>query len=282
MTLSHLLRALRANAKLGWDQEGNWAPPLLYLLFALIAPIAGVLMLIFMYLVIKGGSTDQGFLAFLLAGSAMFLFIRLLLQGAGFAVVEDREHYRILRYIYIAPVPFPVQIAGRIVVKLIVSISGMLATFAAGYFFLGVQFRVDGIHWAWFFEALVGGLIGLLAISWILSSIMLLIDRMGWVWAEGLAGVMFLAAGAIIPLSLLPAPLVWLSKILPMTYWADLWRNALYGSISVFAQPQLSVAQLETGLWLSALGWSVSAIFIYRLCDYLARRWARIERETFY
>jgi len=239
-------------------------------------------MLVFMYLVVKGESTDQSFLAFLLTGSAMFLFIRMILQGAGFAVVEDREHYRILRYIYIAPVPLPIQIAGRITIKLVVSFVGMIATFSAGYLFLKIPFRPDGIQWDWFSGSLALGLVGLLAMGWILASMMLLVDRMGWVWAEGFAGLMFLAAGAIIPLALLPAPMAWVGKILPMTYWADIWRHAIYGDLSALAQPGLTMNYLWSWMLGTTVVWSIAAVVWYRLCDSLARKWGRVERETFY
>ncbi len=282
MNTAHLVQALKANAKLGWDQEGNWAPPLLYLLFALIAPISGVLMLVFMYLVVKKDTTDPSFLAFLLAGSAMFLFIRTIFAGAAYAVIEDREHYKILRYTYLVPVPFPVQIVGRVAVKLMISLVGMVATISVGNLFLGLPFRPDGIQWGQFAASLGFGLIGLFALGWMLASIMLILDRMGWVWAEGVSGILFLAGGAIIPLSMLPLPMLWLGKILPMTYWADLWRISLYGELSVLAQPQLNLSQLWAWLIASTIIWFVISFFWYILCDRIARRMGRIERETFY
>ncbi len=282
LNLRHIFRAFVVNMKLGWNQEGNWAPPLIYLMFALIAPIAGVLMLVFMYLVVKGGSTDLSFLNFILTGSTVFLFIRQVLQGAGFAVVEDREHYRVLRYIYIAPVPFAVQIAGRIGVKLVVASLGVIATFAIGHIFLGISFRPDGVLWVWFFGSFTLGLIGLMAIGWTLSSTMLLIDRMGWIWAEGLAGLMFLASGAIIPFTLLPTPFVYFGSLLPTTYWVELWRLSLFGSGSVMALGNVEPALLWIRLVLTSTVWIVVAIAWYYAADRIARRFSRIERETFY
>ncbi len=282
MEFSKTLRAIKANARLGWQQEGNWAPPLVYIMFALIAPVMGILLLVFMYLVVKGDSTDASFLAFLLGGSAMFLIIRMVLTGAGHAVVEDREHYKILRYIYIAPVPFPAQIFGRIVIKLVISIIGAFFTILAGAIFLNITLRTSGILWIDFLGSFVVGVISVVAIGWILASIMLLVDRMGWVWAEGVSGLMFLTAGAIIPLELLPTPMVWMSKILPMTYWGDIWRISLYGNFSDFAQPALSKSELWAGFGITTFFWIVVSIIAYYYCDKLARKTGKIERETFY
>ncbi len=282
MNAGQIKQAFIANAKLGWNQEGNWAPPLVYLLFSLIAPISGVLMLVFMYRVVKGDAAQPEFLAFLLAGSAMFLFVRAIMTGAGLAVIEDREHYRLLRYLYISPMPFPVLISGRVVVKLVISLAGLAATLGAGYLFLGVPFRAGGVDWLTVMSAFLMGLVGLVSFGWILASMMLLVDRMGWVWAEGISGLMFLASGAVIPFSFLPPAVAWVGRWLPMTYWGDLWRRALYGDLPVLAQPDLSAVTM----WLRFLAltavWTLAAAVWYRLADQLARKLGRIERETFY
>ncbi len=281
MTAIRIIQAFKANARLGWDMEGNWVPPLVYLIIALAAPVAGVLMLVFMYMVVLGDSTDLRFLSFFLTGAAVFMYVRLILQGAGFAVVEDREHYRVLRYIYIAPVPFPVQIFGRIMVKLLIGTVGVVVTLIAGRFLLNVPFRPDGIRWAAFFIGLTGGLIGTIAIGWILSSVMLLVDRMGWVWAEGLNGLLFLFSGAVIPLKLLPGVFSWIGILLPISYWAELWRWALFGTNTIMAL-EIPIDTVGVRLWVTSMLWLIAAFFIHRLCDRLARKWARIERETFY
>jgi len=113
MPLSPILRAVRANLKLGWDIEGNWAPAWAYLFIALATPAAGVLMLVFIYLVVMGAAGEKVFLAYLMGGASVFVFVRLVLSAAGWAVIEDREHYKTLRYIYIAPSPFAAVPPGR-------------------------------------------------------------------------------------------------------------------------------------------------------------------------
>ena len=281
ISIVHMYRTFLVNMKLAWDQEGNWAPPLAYLAFALLAPIAGVMMLIFMYLVVMGKSTEQDFLAFLVSGAAMFLFVRMMLQGAGNAVVEDREHYKILRYIYIAPVPFAVQIAGRTAVKFFIALVGSVMTIVACNLILDIQFRDDGIRWGRLIGSMSLGLIGVSLIGWMLASTMLLVDRMGWIWAEGLSGLMFLASGAIIPLALLPKQIVWFGKILPMTYWIDLWRTALFDN-AVMAQPGISLNNLWLWLWVSVIAWMLIASLWSKMCHYYAREYGMIEKETFY
>jgi ABC-2 type transport system permease protein len=279
--INQLYRAFMAHARLGWDLEGNWAPAWLYVIFALIPSIFGVLMLVFMFRIIMGAGSDPSYLAFLLAGSAAFLFVRLLLAGAGMVVVEDREHYKTFRYIYSSPVPFPVQIFGRVAPKTLIAIFGAILTILAGYAILNVKLNPTGIEWGIVVLSLAVAIIGMASIGWMLASFMLIIDRMGWILAEGIAGLLFLITGAIFPMSFLPAPIAAVGKAVPITYWMDIWRLAIYGK-SAKLGTGLAVAELWTYFLITTLIWVVLAVIWYRIADKLARHWGKIEQETFY
>ncbi len=276
-----MLRAFRAHSKLGWDLEGNWAPAWLYVIFALIPPIFGVLMLVFMYRIVMGDNGSPDYLAFLLAGSASFLFVRLLLAGAGMVVVEDREHYKTFRYIYTSPIPFPVQIFGRVAPKTLIAIFGAVLTIWAGHAVLKVTLNPAGIDWLTVVASLALAIIGMASIGWMLASLMLVIDRMGWIIAEGIAGLLFLITGAIFPMSLLPAPVAAIGKSIPITYWMDLWRLAIFGKAAKLGTT-FTVDKLWLYLVLTTILWAIIAIVWYRIADKLARHWGKIEQETFY
>ena len=262
--------------------DGNWAPPLVYLFIALLTPAASVLILVFMYMVILGDSSETAFIAFIMAGSSVFIFVRMVFQGFGWAVVEDREHYKLLRYIYIVPVPFSVQLFGRSVSKIGISIIGSAMTIAAGYLFLHIPFRAGGIDWGMLSGAFILGLIGCLAMGWILAGVMLLTDRMGWVMVEGVAGVLFLLSGAVIPLSVLPGFLASIGKFIPITYWAELWRLALYGKTAAISLPGIAASELWFRLTVLTGSSLIFAYFWNKAVDRIARQWGRIEAETFY
>jgi len=281
-SFSKIYQAYKASVLLGWNMDGNWAPPLVYLLIALLAPASGVLILVFMYLVILGDAHQTGFISFVMAGSGVFIFVRLILQGCGWAVVEDREHYRVLRYIYIAPVPFPVQLFGRATSKIGIATVGAALTIIAGFLFLGTPVRTGGIDWLMLLGGFAVGLAGCLALGWILAGVMLLVDRLGWVMVEGVAGMLFLLSGAVIPLSILPGYLADIGELLPITYWAELWRHALYGSSATLSLPDLGIATLWSRLALTTVVSLIVAIIWQRAADRIARRWGRIEVETFY
>jgi ABC-2 type transport system permease protein len=47
---------------LGWQIESNWTEPFLFAIYSVIKPVAGVLILVFMYLVVaKGGLANPLF-----------------------------------------------------------------------------------------------------------------------------------------------------------------------------------------------------------------------------
>lgn len=275
-------RAVKASARLGFDVEGNWAPPWLYAFISLAGPAAGVLMLVFMYLVVMGTGSDRTYLAYLMTGAGVFVFVRLVLAGAGWAVIEDREHYKLLRYVYIAPVPFPAQVLGRVAFRLVVAAVGAALTLAAAGWWLGVPFRPDGVRWVGAVWGLMAGTAGVMAMGMVLASVMLLVDRMGWVWAEGVAGLVFLMSGLAFPLELLPAAAQGVGKALPTTYWAELWRQSFFGPEAALSLPGVMPGELAARLGIAAAGWIVAAGAGYIVADRLARRLGRIETETFY
>jgi len=281
-SFSKLFQAYKANVILGWKMDGNWAPPWVYLFIALLGPAASVLILVFMYLVILGDSSETNFIAFMMAGSGVFVFVRFVLQGCGWAVVEDREHYKILRYIYIAPTPFIVQILGRSTGKTFIATVGAGLTILAGYLFLDIPFRPEGIDWLMFLGSAIVGLIGCFALGWILTGVMLLVDRMGWVMVEGVAGLLFLLSGAVIPLGTLPVFLANIGKILPITYWAELWRYALYGPGAALSLPGMKIPEIWQGLIITSVVTLILSFVWHSFADKIARKWGRIEAETFY
>jgi len=166
--------------------------------------------------------------------------------------------------------------------KLLIATTGVLLTFAAGRYIMGIQFRPDGIQWGLLLLSTIAGLIGAIAIGWLLAGSMLVVDRMGWIWAEGFSGLLFMLSGAVIPLSVLPEWLRWVGLVLPISYWAEAWRIALFGDAVVKALPAMDVSQLWIGLIGTTAVWSGLALGWYHLCDRIASRWGRIDTTTFY
>src|SRR5437763_10690609 len=124
--ITHHLRTLRTAAWLGWQLETNWASPWLFALYMLVKPVCGSLMLVCMFYAadaaVKAGAAAGGlrrpglapeFLPYLYISNACFGLIGTVMFGLSYAVVRDREHYRMLKYVYISPASFQTYFLGR-------------------------------------------------------------------------------------------------------------------------------------------------------------------------
>ena len=73
-----IVRTLRCATWLGWQIETNWTSPWLFLIYVLLKPLAGSMLLVCMYwaaCAARGGATDPGYLSFLYVSSACFMVI---------------------------------------------------------------------------------------------------------------------------------------------------------------------------------------------------------------
>jgi ABC-2 type transport system permease protein len=102
------------SAWLGFQIESNWSDPIVFAVYALAKPLATSLILLAMYKVVIGGAlSDPRFVA-LYVGNALYVFVNLLLVGLSWAVFEDREQYKMLKYVAAAPIGLvPTCSAGR-------------------------------------------------------------------------------------------------------------------------------------------------------------------------
>src|SRR5688572_20292114 len=96
------LRTFRIAAWLGWQIESNWADPLVFFIFAVLRPMASALIILVMYQVIAGGQRDD-FFDYLFISNAFFVLVIQIMAGMAWTVIDDRENYKMLKYIYTSP-----------------------------------------------------------------------------------------------------------------------------------------------------------------------------------
>ena len=92
-------RTFKVAVRLGWQVEGNWADPLVFLIFAILRPMAAALILVLMYEVIAGAERGAYF-NYLYLSNAFFVLVIETMSGLAWTVLEDRENYKMLKYIY--------------------------------------------------------------------------------------------------------------------------------------------------------------------------------------
>jgi len=273
-------QALRAATWLEWQTQGNWTNPWLFVLFLIARPLMAALVLVFMYWVISGFHSHGTFFGFLIAGSASWSFVEQIMAGLPRAIMDDREQYAMLKYIYMAPQSFLTFLMGRSVPRMLAACISFVITLGFGIGILGVPIDPLQVNYPLLLLALLLGFIAIAALGIALAGLSLILQRGAWVMPDATAGALYLVAGTIFPIAILPS---WVEKIalmIPLTYWLELIRRALLSNASGASFP---IAGTSTVIWLLVLttGLTLAAcIGIFRVSDRIARERGRIDRTT--
>jgi len=287
MAMSNDLRTFRNAAWLGWQMESNWTDPFLFAVYSIVRPIAGTLILVFMYLVITGGHSDKLFFSYMFVGNAMYMYVAEVLFGVTWVIHDDREHYMTLKQVYIAPISFYFYMFGRSAIKIAITTVGVVITILFGVLVLGVDVSLGSISWVMLIPSLIIGLVTLCIMGLALGGISLLTAKHGEGINEGVAGIFYVLSGVIYPITILPSWAQVISKFLPVTYWMEAMRRGLEPGV-------ISGLGDETGLsgigsWylmlilvLSMVAFAFISLGVFRLADLNARRKGKIDWTTTY
>ena len=280
--LKSAARSFRVATWLGWQIESNWTDPFLFLIYSMLKPIASVMILVVMYLVISRADTQSPLFAYLYLGNVFYLYVTGVMVGVSWAVIDDREHYSSLKYIYLAPIPYMIYLFGRGVSRLITTTIAVVITLTFGILVLGLRLNPSQMNVPLFIATLVVGVIGLALIGLFLGGASLLFTQEAWHLGDAVAGALYLFSGAIFPLTVLPDWLRPIAYALPITYWLELLRRALLGP-GAAAFPTLagySDAHLFAVLVGMTVAYGIGAVLYFRWAENRARQLGLFDRES--
>ena len=276
--------SLRTAAWLGWQIESNWASPALFALYSIVKPLTSAAILVVMFGMVTQGNFASPAFSYMYIGNAFYMYVGAIIAGMAQSVVDDRERFRTLKSMYVAPVNIPLYLAGRGVARFFTTTLSVLVTIGFGIAFLHLQVNPGEVRWGLLFATLCIGMAMLAMMGLVLASIVLTIAHGSWLVGEAVAAALYLFCGAVFPLDALPSWLRPVGYVMPVTYWLELLRRALVGRV---AQQYPSLAGIdEAGLlalllaMTAALG--VIAAATFRRCDRIARERGLIDRTTNY
>ena len=281
---SRLSRSFTTATWLGWQIESNWTDPFLFAIYSIAKPLAGAAILVVMYSIITQSNFDSPIFPYLYLGNAFYTYVGAIMAGISWAVIDDREHYRTLKYIYTAPIHFPSYLLGRSIAKFLIASISVAITILFGVVFLRLRIEPAQVNWGLFFLALSIGIIMLAMMGLLLAGISLLIAQHSWFLGEGVAGALYLFSGAIFPLDVLPPFLRPIGFAMPLTYWLEVLRRSLVSSVAE-AFPTLSGftnLQLIGILLALTVVFGLLSVFVFRRCEHLARERGLIDAVTNY
>ena len=278
------LRSFRTATWLGWQIESNWTDPFLFAIYSIVKPLASAGILVVMYSVITQGNFASPVFPYIYVGNAFYIYVGAVMTGVSWAVIDDREHYKTLKYMYIAPIYIPFYLMGRGVARMIIGTISVTVTLLFGVVFLSLPLSLAAVNWPLFLVSLLIGVVMLAMMGLMLAGVTLLLANHVWFLGEAVAGALYVFSGAIFPLAVLPTWLQPIGYLIPVTYWLELIRRSLIGPVAD-AFPtlaNLSNGQLLVIVSTLTLAFTVAGVLVFRWCEHRARERGMIDMVTNY
>lgn len=223
ITVADAWRSFRTAIGLGWAVEANWSDPLLFAVYTIAKPLAAAMILVVMFQVITQGQGTE-FLQFLIVGSALWNVVFGVMGGLVQSILEDRERYRMLKYVVVTPPSLFPFLLGRSLARVIVSFVAVALTLFVGVAFLGVDLRPNLLY---LIPATLLGVLAVIALGIFMAGWCLQLRQEAWHYPEAIAGAIYLISGAIFPIDILPAFLHPIAYASPTTWWLEASRRGL-------------------------------------------------------
>ena len=286
-----LRRSFAVAVRLGWQMEANWTDPFLFFIYSVAKPLASALILVVMLDVISGGAKPE-YRAFVVVGSALWAFVLSGVSGLAWMILDDRERYRMLKYVYVSPSEFLVVMLGRGVARIGVGAMGAAITLAIGVVVLGVPFAPGRIDLPLLAVVMVLGVTAILAIGLLLAAICMQTRQESWSYPEAAAGALFLISGVVFPLTVLPLPIQAIGLATPLTWWVEGVRRGLFpdgvsaigGTGSLFTQvtgvAAPTSAQIVLALLVTGAMATLAAAAVFRASDRRAKDRGLFDQTT--
>jgi ABC-2 type transport system permease protein len=286
MAVSTILRTIKQAVWVGWKVETNWADPLVFAIYYLVRPIAGLLIVGFVFLIgsfASGGALNTEYFTYMFIGNSFFIYVVQIMMTMSILIHEDRAHYEVLKHIYLTPGSLSWYIVGRALNGVMnASISLVLTlTFGVAIFqgLMGVQISINwlGIDFALLALTLILGIICFMAMGFILCSINIMTSKVQFMLSEYVSGILYLFGGVVFVPEILPSWGQAVSNALPITYFL--------GSVRFSFLHQGGSHDIQTTLLSLVVTMTATIIVgagIFRIAEYKARRDGLIDKKEEY
>src|SRR5262245_9232060 len=282
LAMRALAARLRTAAWLGWQIESNWAAPFLFIVYAVLRPLAMALILAGMYWAVASrASRGETFMAFYIA-NAFHVYVTQVMVGMGWVVVEEREDYETLKYVYTSPMGMLTYLGGRSTVKIMLGTVSMLLALTVGWFLLDLRWDWAHVAWGPLVLSFALGLVACVHLGFVVAGAAMLLPRIAITLNEALAVALYLLCGVIFPIDLLPFGLRQLALVFPFTYWYEALRRFLLGHGASAQLGAWSDATLLGVLAATTLAFVLLSHWGYQAMERHARRLGRLDQTSLF
>jgi len=284
MAVGTILRTVKQAMWLGWKVETNWADPLVFAIYYLIRPVAGLLIVGFIFLIgsVVSGTVDSGLFTYLFIGNSFFIYVVQVMMTMTMLIHEDRAHYEVLKHIYLAPGSLSWYIVGRALngvmnasVSLLLSLGLGVAIFQYG---LGINIPINwlGIDWGILGLGLLFGIICFMGMGFILCGITIMTSKVQFTLPEYVSGILYLFGGVVFLPEILPSWGQHISNALPVTYFLNIVR------FSFLHQANLDVQMNLLLLIVTVIATVLIGLAVFKVAMFRARRNGLIDKKEEY
>lgn len=287
MAITDLIKSGYESFRVGWKIESNWTDPVLFATYQIIRPLASLLIVGFIVILgaafgTAGNSFYSGYLAWLIVGNAFYAYVLQVMLGMAILVHVDRTRYEVLKNIYISPGTLHPYVIGRGLVSVVNGTISVVLTLLFsvaifnGLLHLNIPLNLLGLNILMLIPAVLLGIVGLLAIGYILCAVNIVSNRMEFILGDSVSGIFFLLGGVIFPVGRLPSQIQLISNVLPVTYFL----NAVRGSFGI-----PNTGDYMTNLAFLAVTSAISlalGITVFRLAEQRAKKLGLFDRKSEY
>jgi ABC-2 type transport system permease protein len=285
MAIKAIVKTIKQAIWVGWKVDTNWADPLVFAIYYLIRPLAGLLIVGFIFIIgsaAVGGAFSPEYFAYMFIGNSFFIYVVQIMMTMSMLIHDDRAHYEVLKHIYLSPNSWAWYIIGRALNGVLNASISLVLTLGFGMFIfqglLGVQIPINwlGIDFSLLTLSLVLGIICFIAMGFVLCGINIMTSKVQFMLTEYVSGILYLFGGVVFMPQILPAWGQTISNALPITYFLRIVR------FSILHQTESSLQTDLLYLFLTMIATIIIGVAVFRIAEYKARRDGLIDKKEEY
>jgi ABC-2 type transport system permease protein len=285
MAVKAILKTVKQAVWVGWKVETNWADPLVFAIYYLIRPLAGLLTVGFIFIIgsaAAGGTFSPEYFAFMFIGNSFFIYVVQIMNTMSMLIHDDRSHYEVLKHIYLSPNSWSWYIIGRALNGVLNASISLVLTLGFGLLIfqglLGMQIPINwlGIDFFLLALSLVLGILCFIAMGFILCAINIMTSKVQFMLTEYVSGILYLFGGVVFMPQILPFWGQTIANALPITYFLTSVR------FSILHQATGSIQTDLLYLALTMIATFIIGFAFFRIAEYKARRDGLIDKKEEY
>jgi ABC-2 type transport system permease protein len=284
VAVNTILRTIKQAIWVGWKVETNWADPLVFSIYYLVRPLAGLLIVGFVFLVGRavGSSFTPEYFAFMFIGNSFFIYVTQIMMTMSMLIHDDRSHYEVLKHIYLAPGSLAWYIIGRSLNGVMNASISLAMTLGFGVLIfqnlMGVQIPINwlAVNAPLLALTLLLGVLCFIGMGFILCAVNIMTSKVQFMLSEYVSGILYLFGGVVFLPQVLPQWAQAFSSILPITYFLRSVRSSFLQQASTAVQTDLLY------LVLTMIGTIVLGFLVFRFAEHKARKDGLIDRKEEY